>query len=60
MQRLPKWFFLLTMFKLLLHALNAQLHVTTSVKQVKRALLFMIDKLMSGSSLEGKAFFKKP
>ena len=25
-----------------------------------RALLFTIDKLMSGPSLEGKAFFKKP
>ena len=32
--------------------------VTREYKHVRRALLFTIDKLMSGSSLE--AFFKKP
>ena len=34
--------------------------VTREYKQVRRALLFTIDKLISGSSFEVKAFFKKP
>ena len=34
------------------------MRVTREYKQVRRALLFRIDKLISGSSLEVKAFFK--
>ena len=35
-------------------------HVIHGYKAGKGAFLFTIGKLMSGSSLEGKAFFKKP
>ena len=42
-------------FVLILRALNARVQ-----SRWRRASLFTIDKLMTGSSFEGKAFFKKP
>ena len=55
-QRFPKRFFLLPDITRSIY-LRMYKNIATCIE---RALLFTIDKLLSGSSLEGKAFFKKP